>query len=148
VVCEQTAVLGSVLQPGASVEVAFPELSLAFGVYMVSCSTVQAADNNPANDRATGWFVVDNDIGARAVEVRIYNRAGEFIRSLAFAATVGSPSWVTWDGRNEQGRRVAPGTYLCLIAARALTDEPAEERCCPVLVTRDANEVRLRWRQQ
>lgn len=47
-----------------------------------------------------------------AVTLNIYNAAGHFVRSLSRAETmIGGAHSVYWDGRDQQGQRVAAGVY-------------------------------------
>ena len=54
----------------------------------------------------------------RSLAVRIYTLAGRRVRQLAALATGGRQQFV-WDGRDEEGRVVAPGLYLCKIEVDA-----------------------------
>jgi hypothetical protein len=144
-VYERTQTVG--LPPEASLDVSFPDTSLGFGFYAVSCSTMLAADADLANDRATAEFLVTASAGEpEYVDVKIYTRAGERVRRFSRSIPGGSPPWIVWDRANDQGQRVAPGTYICCIAARA-ADQSVEQVSYNLLVTRTAEEVRLTWRK-
>ena len=54
----------------------------------------------------------------RALAVRVYTLAGRPVRQLEALATGGQQRFV-WDGRDEAGRVVAPGLYLCKIEVAA-----------------------------
>ncbi len=57
------------------------------------------------------------------VSLRIYNVAGQMVRTLASSAMPAGSYSATWDGRDESGRRVSAGVYLYQLRAndRALT---------------------------
>ena len=54
----------------------------------------------------------------RSLAVRIYTLAGRQVRQLEALATGGQQRFI-WDGRDEDGRVVAPGLYLCKIEVDA-----------------------------
>ena len=54
----------------------------------------------------------------RSLVVRVYTLAGRRVRELEALATGGRQQFV-WDGRDEDGRVVAPGLYLCKIEVDA-----------------------------
>lgn len=134
------------LEPGESRELAFADTALGLGLYVASCSTRLTGDTDPSNDLAREIFEVDDSLGTPEFAVRIYTRAGELIRQLGLTRQPGDPLWVTWDGCNDRGERVAPGTYICLMSVQ-VADGPPVETKHNVLVPRDAQEIRLKWRQ-
>lgn len=48
--------------------------------------------------------------GTNQLEASVYSSAGDLVRHITCASS--SPT-LCWDGRDEYGRRVAPGAYLC-----------------------------------
>ncbi|HMB68939.1 MAG TPA: FlgD immunoglobulin-like domain containing protein, partial [bacterium] len=56
-------------------------------------------------------FSFDLPAGSRGARVSVYDTAGRLVRVLDAAAAPGS-NRVTWDGRDDQQRRVASGVYL------------------------------------
>ena len=50
---------------------------------------------------------------AGAVRIASYNMSGQRIRTLVNGEGAAGRHAVTWDGRNDAGRDVASGTYLC-----------------------------------
>jgi len=147
VVYERTQTVGAGLPAEASLDVSFPDTSLGFGFYAVSCSTMLAPDADRANDRATAEFLVTGSAGQpEHVDVKIYTRAGERVRQFSRSIPGGSPPWIVWDRANDQGQRVAPGTYICFVAARS-ADQSVEQISYNVLVTRTSDQVRLTWRK-
>jgi hypothetical protein len=121
------------LDASASLVVSYPELDLDFGLYTVTCWTELDNDSDRSNDTAYAMFVVTSEPGGRADAIRIYTRAGEFIRELAIPADDYQP-WVDWDGNNHDGQPVAKGKYLCLLVEgqevltsyNALVPEPGQ----------------------
>ena len=51
------------------------------------------------------------------VVVRIYNVAGQEVRTLVDEQQLAGQRKVTWDGRDDYGRAVASGVYVYRIAA-------------------------------
>ncbi|UCG42910.1 MAG: hypothetical protein JSU73_13800 [candidate division WOR-3 bacterium] len=103
------------LEPSASLVVSFPDSVLDFGVYTVTCWTMLDTDTDHSNDSCSASFVVQGPAPAGASRIRIYTRAGEFIRDLAVPEGPVRPPWVNWDGKNHNGQLVAKGKYLCLL---------------------------------
>ena len=70
---------------------------------------------NPFNPTTT----ISYTVGQRAqVSLRIYNVAGQLIRTLADEArTPGEVHTATWDGRNEAGQSVSSGVYFYKLVA-------------------------------
>jgi hypothetical protein len=55
------------------------------------------------------------------VRVDIFDAEGRRIRTLARAIAPAGAAELSWDGRDQRGRRVAPGIYLVRLASRAGT---------------------------
>jgi len=51
--------------------------------------------------------------------LRIYDVAGRLVRTLDGTAAAAEPRTVRWDATDDGGRRVASGTYFCVVANRA-----------------------------
>jgi len=51
------------------------------------------------------------------VRLAVYDAAGRLVRTLLDGAAGAGPQAVTWDGRDEMGRRLASGVYNCELAA-------------------------------
>jgi len=49
------------------------------------------------------------------IEIKIYNKGGELVRTLVDEISESGKSQVTWDGRNEQGQIVASGVYFITV---------------------------------
>ena len=69
---------------------------------------------NPFNPETTIRYDLPE---AGAVRMCIYNVSGQRIRTLADGESSAGNHSVTWDGRNDAGRDVASGVYLCRLAA-------------------------------
>jgi flagellar hook assembly protein FlgD len=54
---------------------------------------------------------------ARHAVLRIFDVAGREVRTLLNGETEGRGRAVTWDGRDDRGRLVAPGTYFGALEA-------------------------------
>ena len=65
---------------------------------------------NPFNPVTTIPLSVPD--GAEAVDVAIYNLSGQLVRQVWSGPLVAGEHRLTWDGRDQQGRLVASGTYL------------------------------------
>lgn len=72
--------------------------------------SLAAARPNPFVDATEIRFVVPG--AAAEVDVAVYNLAGRRVRELLRGRVDGGPHVVTWDGRNDDGRRVAAGVYF------------------------------------
>jgi hypothetical protein len=55
------------------------------------------------------------------VRLRIYNSAGELVSTLADGEMTAGTLEIQWDGRDDAGNAVPPGTYTCRLAAGGLT---------------------------
>lgn len=75
--------------------------------------------NFPNPFRATTHFTFVVSHSAADVEITIYTISGRRIRRLEAQATFGFNS-VPWDGRDEDGNRLANGVYLYRVKARSL----------------------------
>lgn len=53
------------------------------------------------------------------VSVKVYNIAGQTVRTLVDCRQPAGVYFVTWDGRNESDRRAAPGIFLCRLETGA-----------------------------
>lgn len=65
---------------------------------------------NPFGEAAEISFGLQRPARAR---VAVYNIRGELVRTLLDGDVAPGTTRVTWDGRNESGRRVGTGVYLC-----------------------------------
>jgi flagellar hook assembly protein FlgD len=54
---------------------------------------------------------------ARTVRIQVFDLLGRKVRTLVQGSTEAGRHTVTWDGRDDAGRRVASGTYLCRMQA-------------------------------
>ena len=72
------------------------------------------AHPNPFNPSTTIRFELPAD--ARAT-LRVFDLAGHLVRTLIDEERPAGPHAATWDGRDEQGRRLPSGVYLCRLDA-------------------------------
>ncbi len=73
---------------------------------------------NPFNPRETSTKIVLGLSKPAYVTAKIYDFAGEFVRTLRQNVLVAPNQPIPWDGKTEDGTEVANGTYLCHIKAR------------------------------
>jgi hypothetical protein len=145
---ESTTVIGP-LDPGATVDVTFPEATLGFGRYVSRCTTLLAGDRQAENDasslpcRVFSRSASDRDGDFEAI---IYTRAGERVARATRSIRSGDALLAEWDGRNERGNRVAPGVYICVLHFRA-TDGDAQTQQRKMLVTDNVANFVLTWRR-
>ena len=71
---------------------------------------------NPDKEVTTLGFILPEDA---VVDIDIFSITGDLVRSLAAGASrpEGSNQDDEWDGENDRGVLVLPGTYLCRIKA-------------------------------
>ena len=68
---------------------------------------------NPFNSKTQSHGMTIANLTASA-NIKIYNVAGELIRTLNYNTATGS---VTWDGKNDYGKIVASGVYIIYLSA-------------------------------
>jgi len=54
--------------------------------------------------------------------VKVYNFAGQEVRTLVNEAQSPGAYQISWDGRDEQGRAVSSGIYFCRLSARSFVE--------------------------
>jgi len=64
-------------------------------------------------------FAVTPEQGGYPVSLKVYNIAGELVRTLVREAKPAGVYDVPWDGKNSGGQRVASGIYLLLVETRS-----------------------------
>jgi hypothetical protein len=60
---------------------------------------------------------------AEAVSLEVYDLSGRLVRSLVRGWLTPGPRRVAWDGRDNGGRRMAPGVYLARLRTRSGAEE-------------------------
>jgi sugar lactone lactonase YvrE len=78
--------------------------------------TLHPAYPNPFNAEVVLSFDLPQ---AQALSLRIYNAAGQQVRTLVSGFQEGGAHRLVWDGRDQQGRLVGSGIYLALMRAEA-----------------------------
>ena len=73
---------------------------------------------NPFNPSTTINFQLPSD---ELVELKIYNRIGQEVRTLVNSSYQAGNHKVVWDGKNNRGRSVASGMYIYKIKAGKYT---------------------------
>ncbi len=69
---------------------------------------------NPFNPSTTISFQLT---ATSEVSLAIYNSQGQLVKQVAKAKYASGKHVVVWDGRNENGVRVANGVYVCMLRA-------------------------------
>lgn len=69
---------------------------------------------NPAGRRTTLSYTLP---AATPVDLRVYSSAGELVRTLRAGTEPAGTHSASWDGRDESGQPVGPGTYFCRLVA-------------------------------
>ena len=73
---------------------------------------------NPFNPRVNIFCTLGREHTLSGLKVRIYNVMGRNVRSLKIPhAAPDTRVHVTWDGKNETGREVASGVYVCSLVS-------------------------------
>jgi hypothetical protein len=70
---------------------------------------------NPATGTSATSFTLNVPAGVKPgtrVKLELYSVSGRRVRALLDAPAAAGPLAVVWDGRDEEGRAVAPGVYL------------------------------------
>ncbi len=70
---------------------------------------------------------------ASRISVRIFDLQGRSVKTLYDGWCLG-PQMATWDGKNDRGKDVPPGVYVCQVQARARTGEAAGNAAVPIVV--------------
>lgn len=74
-----------------------------------------AAFPNPFSGETT--LTYDVPVSGGRVELRIHDVSGRVVRTLVVGEAVPGRQVVTWDGRDDRGRALAHGLYLCRFEA-------------------------------
>lgn len=83
-----------------------------------SLKSKAAADSHGAGITTTNGTVIHVEVPAGnggAGHVRIYTLAGELVKDLKTDFTAGAYNYVTWDGLNTGGQKVANGVYYGVV---------------------------------
>ena len=76
---------------------------------------------NPFTDLTSFYYYLSQD--ADRVQIKIFTLAGRLIKQIPFASSRrGFNFSSTWDGRDEEGDRVANGVYIYKVTAEGLVD--------------------------
>ncbi|MCJ7458994.1 MAG: type IX secretion system sortase PorU [candidate division Zixibacteria bacterium] len=63
-------------------------------------------------------FTYELSVPAEKVEIKIFTLSGRLIRTMSGAGSAGFNSGVVWDGRDQDGDKVANGVYIYKVVAR------------------------------
>ncbi len=51
-------------------------------------------------------------VGARSMGLRVFDRSGRLVKTFDLAAIASGPAVISWDGRDDQGKRLPAGVYI------------------------------------
>jgi len=107
--------------PGATIAMQQPGAGAGAATVSTAPATFALSQNypNPFNPTTNISFQLPKEI---KVQLKVYDQLGRKVRTLVNNQVyqAGSHS-VTWDGRNERGRKVASGMYIYKIKAGSFT---------------------------
>lgn len=88
----------------------------------VAGRSVLSVEPSPFSPDGDGWedftrIGIRTGRAASSIAVWVYDATGRFVRSLADGLPVGSETSLVWDGRNEDGRRLAAGIFIVYVEA-------------------------------
>jgi len=78
--------------------------------------TLSRSVPNPFHDKTRISYQIKESSNVPAV-LKVYDATGKFVRTLVEGKYGSGLQSVYWDGRNETGRRVAPGIYFVRLTA-------------------------------
>lgn len=84
-----------------------------------SGASLGEARPNPFNPSTNIDFALE---AAGAARIRVYDAAGRLVRTLVDEPRAAGPHSVTWDGRDDEGRLVASGTYFYQLEANGRSE--------------------------
>ncbi|MRR09093.1 hypothetical protein EG831_03185 [bacterium] len=68
------------------------------------------------------WTMIDYQLlAAGTVSLKVYNVAGQLVRTLAEGFQPAGAHAVRWDGRDDRGREIAAGVYVCRLDAGGIS---------------------------
>lgn len=70
---------------------------------------------------------------ASHIAVRIFDLQGRSVTTLYDGWCLG-PQRATWDGKDDRGKDLPPGVYICQVQARARTGEAAGDAAVPIVI--------------
>ena len=83
------------------------------------------------NDEATISYDVQRLLRPRSVHLEVHDLSGRRVKGIERNVAAGGYT-LTWDGRNEEGKLVAPGLYLLRLSTEADVSGTAELRLISV----------------
>jgi|GEM_PF-5098853 len=75
---------------------------------------------NPCRMKQYSLTIDHLPLDASEPTIKIYNLAGELVRTLTTADGIGTYNIASWDGRNSSGEKASTGTYIFVLTARNL----------------------------
>lgn len=77
---------------------------------------------NPFNPVTTIQFAIAGDKSPTHVTLKIYNIAGQLVRTLVDEEKTSGNYAITWDGRNNSGDKAASGIYFYQLKSKEFTE--------------------------
>ncbi|HVP36946.1 MAG TPA: type IX secretion system sortase PorU, partial [Terriglobales bacterium] len=93
----------------------------SFQVKVISSNTelaISQAMNYPNPFSGFTQFTYELSVPAEKVEIKIFTLSGRLIRTMSGTGAAGFNTGVVWDGRDQDGDKVANGVYIYKIVAR------------------------------
>lgn len=93
----------------------------SFQVKVISSNTELAINqvmNYPNPFSGSTQFTYELSVPVEKVEIKIFTLSGRLIRSLSGTGTAGFNSGAVWDGRDQDGDKVANGVYIYKVVAK------------------------------
>jgi len=93
----------------------------SFQVKVISSSTELAISqvmNYPNPFSRSTQFTYELSVPAEKVEIKIFTLSGRLIRTMSGTGSAGFNSGVVWDGRDQDGDKVANGVYIYKVVAK------------------------------
>ena len=122
---EEQAAFGQKVQEARSGELLVEAKKSSLGTILGNVgigSNPFTPNGDGVNDSADISFAIFQAFEAIPVRLVIYDLSGEKVRELLNQAMPRGSHWVEWDGRNNTGRLVPPGLYLCSVRVDSQTD--------------------------
>ncbi|HEX7401565.1 MAG TPA: hypothetical protein VF369_05240, partial [candidate division Zixibacteria bacterium] len=87
---------------------------------------------NPFDPNSGGTWIYPGLSKSAYVTIKIYDFAGEFVKTICTDEGIGVDGYEAWDGKTDGGTTVGNGTYLCYIHAR---DESGGTKTAVIKIT-------------
>ena len=110
----QPAVLEDFARLGEHLIVVADEVAYEVEAEVLEAQPVLAQNApNPFNAVTVIRFWIPPGVESERIELAIYNLAGQWVRSWGTEEMVPGENALVWDGRDDEGRQLASGVYIC-----------------------------------